>query len=217
MPVQKIVSTIKLISVPALEPFRQNPKLHPSEQIEKIKKSILEFGFNVPVLIDKKKNIIAGHGRVLAAIELKMKEVPCIEAAHLSPAQVKAFCIADNKTTESGWDYKLLAEVMKELQEAEYDLKQTAFDDDEISNLLEGMAIDYNEDAGPSNSGTLRNPSKNFIIGINNYLVIVTDEGENNRIKEFCDFMQDNPTMRADVDKIVKDKILGLVNEILPS
>jgi hypothetical protein len=94
----------------------QNPRLHSRKQLRQIANSIKSFGFNVPVLIDAEKSVIAGHGRILAAKALGWTEVPVIAIEHLDAAQRRAFAIADNRLTEnSTWDDRLLAEQLREL------------------------------------------------------------------------------------------------------
>jgi len=101
------------ILIDQLKFYANNPKQHPREQIDLIKRSIIEFGFLNPILIDKDNNIIAGHGRYLAAQKLNVKELPCIYAEHLTPTQVNAFRILDNKSAESSWANDFL---IKELE-----------------------------------------------------------------------------------------------------
>jgi DNA modification methylase len=120
-----------------------NPRQHNDKQVRQIANSIRVFGFNVPVLIGQHCNVIAGHGRLLAARLLGMKEVPTIRLDHLSPQQVRAFMIADNKLSEnSSWDDALLAEQLKTLSEAELDfsLEAIGFDMGEIDTILVGAA-----------------------------------------------------------------------------
>jgi len=88
-----------------LKPDLANPRHHSRKQIQQIAKSISVFGFNVPVLVDAELNVIAGHGRLLACGELGIDEVPTLRLDHLTPAQARAFRIADNKLTENAtWD-----------------------------------------------------------------------------------------------------------------
>lgn len=94
----------------------RNPRKHTPRQIKQIAKSIENFGFNVPVLIDRDNKVVAGHGRVLACRDLGITSVPIIRLEHLTPAQARAFNIADNKLTENGeWDSQLLGEIFVEL------------------------------------------------------------------------------------------------------
>ena len=121
---------VNQIAVKLIKKYGKNAKKHPAEQIEKIKKSILEFGFRNPILLNNlnAKEIVAGHGRLMAAKELNMSEVPCISAEDLSDGQVKAFRIMDNKSQESEWDYELLKLDFAELGELGYDLELTGFE-----------------------------------------------------------------------------------------
>jgi DNA modification methylase len=99
-----------------LKPDPANPRRHSKKQIRQIAESIKVFGFNVPILIDRYGNVIAGHGRLLAAKELDWDEVPTLCLDHLTPAQMRAFMIADNRLGEiATWDDRLLAEQLKDL------------------------------------------------------------------------------------------------------
>lgn len=117
-------------------PYSNNAKKHPKTQIEKIKKSISEFGFNVPLVIDNTNYIIAGHGRYEAAKELNLEKLPCIVKDNLTEAQIKAYRIADNKVGESGWVNENLILDFSNLKDLNYDLTLTGFDEDEIHRLF---------------------------------------------------------------------------------
>lgn len=120
-----------------------NPREHSQKQIAQIAESIRAFGFNVPVLIDDDNKIIAGHGRVLACKLLGIAEIPTICLSHLSPAQIRAFIIADNKLTEnSTWNEILLGEQLKSLSEIDltFSLEATGFEMGEIDVLIEGIS-----------------------------------------------------------------------------
>jgi hypothetical protein len=117
-----------------LIPYARNSRTHDEKQVQQIASSIKEFGFNNPVLIDGDNGIIAGHGRVLAAQLLKLDVVPCIELKHLSDTQKRAYIIADNKIAlNSGWDDELLKLEMIELNDLDFDLTLTGFDDFDLS------------------------------------------------------------------------------------
>lgn len=92
----------------ALKPYERNAKRHPDSQITRIAESINQFGFRQPVVIDSENHIVAGHGRVLAALQLGLDKIPCILVDDLTPTQIKAYRLADNKTAESDWDFNLL-------------------------------------------------------------------------------------------------------------
>ncbi|MDR7093610.1 ParB/Srx family N-terminal domain-containing protein [Hydrogenophaga laconesensis] len=107
------------VSHRAIEQLRvdlRNPRKHSPRQVQQIANSIASFGFNVPILVDAADTVVAGHGRLMAAKQLGLAEVPVIVLEHLSAPQAKAFAIADNRLTEiSTWDDALLAEVLVEL------------------------------------------------------------------------------------------------------
>lgn len=129
---------IEHLPLDALVPYACNSRTHSPEQIAQVAASIREFGFTNPVLIDGEGGIIAGHGRVMAARQLGLSEVPCIRLAHLTDAQKRAYVIADNKLAlNAGWDDALLALELRELAEMDFDLHLTGFNDDEISKLLD--------------------------------------------------------------------------------
>lgn len=124
------------VKVGDLIPYEKNAKEHPRQQVEKIAMSIREYGFNVPVLVDKNNVVIAGHGR-LAAAELEGIEfVPAIYIEHLSEDQVKAFRIADNRVAESRWLKELLKEDLAALYMAGMDLELTGMDLAQLENML---------------------------------------------------------------------------------
>lgn len=121
-------------NVADLIPYARNSRMHSEDQVLQIAASIKEFGFTNPVLIDKENGIIAGHGRVLAAKKLDMKQVPCIVADDWTDAQKKAYVIADNKLAlNAGWDNAMLALEFAELQELGFDLSLTGFSDAELA------------------------------------------------------------------------------------
>jgi DNA modification methylase len=118
-------------------PYESNPRLAPALAIAKVAASIAEYGWKVPLVVDADGVVIAGHTRLLAATQLGLASVPVIIASDLSPAQVKAFRIADNRTAqESSWDYELLPAELSELLALDYDLELLGFDQDELSAIL---------------------------------------------------------------------------------
>ncbi|MDD7470019.1 MAG: DUF4417 domain-containing protein [Oscillospiraceae bacterium] len=121
------------VKIDKLKPYPNNARTHNKKQIEKIAKSIKEFGFINPVIVDKDYGIIAGHGRVLGASELGMTEVPCIFVEDLTEEQKRAYIIADNKLAlDAGWDYDLLKLEIEELNDLDFDVSLTGFDLDII-------------------------------------------------------------------------------------
>ena len=121
-----------------LNPRSSNPRTHNPKQIGRIAESLKTFGFVSPVLIDGSNSIIAGHGRVAAAKFLGMRDVPTVCVDHLTPAQVRAYVIADNRLAElAGWDRKLLAQEFRELSvELNFDVSVTGFDAAEVDVLI---------------------------------------------------------------------------------
>jgi DNA modification methylase len=120
-----------------------NPRSHSDRQIKQIARSLETFGPIVPVLVDQNLQVIAGHGRVQAALLIGLKEFPTILVEHLTEAQAKAFAIADNKLTDnSSWNENLLAQQLKALSEVEldFDLEATGFEVAEIDLLIEGLS-----------------------------------------------------------------------------
>lgn len=113
-----------ILSIDDLTPDKRNARKHQAYDVNAIKKSIEKYGFNDPVGVWGEKNIIVeGHGRVLAARELGMTELPCIRLDHLSDKQRRAYAIMHNKTAElSEWDYTILNEEMQELDLADFDI-----------------------------------------------------------------------------------------------
>ena len=125
-----------------LKPDPANPRRHSKKQIQQIAESIRVFGFNVPILVDRDGNVIAGHGRLLACRELGIDEVPTLCLEHLTPAQARAFRIADNKLTENAtWDDRLLAEQLRDLSLSglDFDIEVTGFEMGEIDLLIHSL------------------------------------------------------------------------------
>jgi DNA modification methylase len=132
------------ISALKLEP--RNPRIHTRKQVRQIARSIQAFDLNIPVVVDADLRLIGGHGRVLACQLLGWRNVPTIRLDHLSPAQAKAFAIADNRLSEtSAWNDRLLAEQLRELSvpDLDFDLEAIGFDMGEIDLRIEGL-----DDAG---------------------------------------------------------------------
>lgn len=128
--------TIKKVDIEKLIPYARNSRTHSAEQVDQIAASIKEFGFLNPIIIDGENGIIAGHGRVMASKKLGVKELPCVDASHLSETQKRAYIIADNKLAlNAGWDEEMLRVEFDELQEAGFDLELTGFLMDEIADL----------------------------------------------------------------------------------
>ena len=123
--------------------YESNSRTHSNEQIGQIEKSITTFGFTNPVLIDEKNGIIAGHGRVLAAANLGMKDVPCMVIDGLDQHSKAALVITDNKLAlNAGWNYDALKSEIGFLQDVDFDLDLLGFDEDELGDILNGWDSD---------------------------------------------------------------------------
>ena len=141
------MNQIELLLVSSLIPYARNSRTHSEEQVTQIAASIREFGFTNPVLIDSSGTIIAGHGRVMAAKKVGLSEVPCLRLQHLSPSQIRAYVIADNKLAlNAGWDDEMLKAELLTLQEEGFNTDLTGFSDDELNALLNSEIIEGQTD-----------------------------------------------------------------------
>ena len=163
------VMRIKQLVVETLVPYAMNARTHSPEQVKQIAASIEEFGFTNPVLVDAEGGIIAGHGRVLAAQQLGLRQVPCVVLDHLSKAQKRAYVIADNKLAmNAGWDDALLKAELIEMGDLGVDLSLIGFSAKELGRL--GVA--------DSDSAASKIPDAEEI-GANRHLLLIEcdDEG----------------------------------------
>lgn len=129
---------IQYIALKDVIPYANNPRNNDGEAVDKVASSIKEFGFNVPLVLDKDNVIICGHTRYKAAKKLNIDEIPCIYADKLTPAQVKAYRIADNKVSEfSTWNYDMLSIEVEQLQELDFDVDSLGFENFEIQSLFD--------------------------------------------------------------------------------
>jgi len=130
---------LELWPIDRLKPCDRNPRTHTPGQIKKLVRSLQEFGWTNPILVDRAGHIVAGHGRLIAAREIGLKRVPVIQLGHLTSAQRRAYLIADNRLAlDAGWDEDLLADELRELAAIDFDLTLTGFDLDELEEQLGG-------------------------------------------------------------------------------
>lgn len=156
-----------------LKPYSRNAKKHSKQQIDLIAKSIKEFGFRQPIVIDKNKEIIIGHARLEAAKQLGLKDVPVIDAGDLSPQQTKALRLADNKLAElAQWDIDLAIEELKGLDDNLFDL--TGFDREQIESI--------------SNENEINDLSRDKNIDLGEYDVLTVEAPEAPRLKARVSF-----------------------------
>lgn len=143
----KMKLKIEYRKVSDLLPYARNARTHSNAQVSQLAASIKEFGFNNPVAIDADGMILCGHGRVMAAQKLGMTEVPTVCLSHLSPTQVKAYILADNKLAlNAGWDNDMLKVELEDLKDSDFDLNLTGFSDDELKDILVEDPTEVQED-----------------------------------------------------------------------
>lgn len=143
----KTTTEMQLVAIQKLVPYINNARTHSPEQIKKLRSSLQEFGFINPVIIDRDYGVITGHGRILAAKEEGIKEVPCVFADHLTEAQKKAYIIADNRMAmDAGWDEELLRVEIEALQGMDFDPLLTGFDEKELAALFDDGAEAKDDD-----------------------------------------------------------------------
>ena len=136
--------SVRYAPIDSLIPYAKNSRTHSAEQLAQIAASIIEFGWTNPILVDGTNGIIAGHGRVLAAKQLGLTEVPVVELSHLTETQKRAYIIADNKLAlNAGWDEGLLRLELCDLQDSDFDVSLLGFGDEELADLLAGAENTY--------------------------------------------------------------------------
>ncbi|CUS01452.1 nuclease [Salmonella enterica subsp. enterica serovar Java] len=152
---------LKVVSLPlsALIGYEKNARTHSDEQVEQIVRSIQEYGWTNPILIDEHNVVIAGHGRIAAATALELVDVPCIVLSGLTPNQKKAYRLADNRIPlNAGWDETLLSEELAELSADGFEMDNIGFTQDELDKLLavalpgdaDGMDIPFGKEEAKS-------------------------------------------------------------------
>ena len=133
----QVTERFEKVDINKLIPYARNARTHSKEQILQLRASLREFGFVNPVIVDRELNIIAGHGRILAAKEEGLEEVPCVFVEHLTEAQKRAYIIADNRLALSaGWDAEMLAVELADLELADFDLDLLGFDAAELNKYM---------------------------------------------------------------------------------
>ena len=140
---------IKNILVKDLIPYERNTKKHDKTQINNVAESIKQYGFVQPIVIDKNNVVVIGHCRLLAAKQLKMKEVPCVCVEDLTEEQVKALRIVDNKSNESPWDFDILPDELAELDLSDFSFDFGIDDEEEETEIVEDEAPEVDEENEP--------------------------------------------------------------------
>ena len=146
---------IEIKLVDDLIPYDRNPKIHPDTQIDQLANSIREWGWTMPILIDENDQIIAGHGRLLAADFLSLSKVPSIRLTGLTDEQRQAYVIADNKLAlNAAWDEEMLKQEIETLQMLDFDISLIGFNVDELAYMLnsdDDLDIDITEETYKEN------------------------------------------------------------------
>ena len=205
-----------------LIPYARNPRTHSDAQVAQIAASIREFGFTNPILVDTDSGILAGHGRLLAARKLQLPAVPVIILDHLTEKQKRAYVLADNRLAENaGWDEDLLRLELAALDEENFDLNLTGFEDDDLARLLEPDSDGLtDEDAVPELAQTLVTaPGDLWILGA--HCVLCGDAKNNADVESLVaagtvDLVFTDPPYNVDYEgytkqrlKIVGDRMTG--------
>ncbi len=215
---------IERFPIEALTPYARNARTHSEEQVAQIAASIAEFGFVNPVLIDADGTIIAGHGRLLAARELGLDEVPVIRLSHLTDAQRRALTIADNKLAENaGWNEELLRQELGELRLDDFDLGLIGFDPDELAQLLDAPETDAagltDDDAVPEpEERVVSRPGDLWLLGEHKVLCGDATRASDYRTllgDELADMAFTDPPYNVNYANSPKDKLRGKNRPIL--
>lgn len=157
-----------------LKPYARNARTHSAEQVEQIARSISEFGWTSPILLDGKRGVIAGHGRLLAAQKLGLAQVPCIELAHLSKEQRRALVIADNQLAlNAGWDPGVLKLEIGALKADGFDVALLGFSLDAIGGLMAGKGQELTDE--PATKPSVSRKGDVWLLGT--HRLVVGDSG----------------------------------------
>ncbi len=204
-------------SVEALIHYARNAKQHPDAQVAQIAASIREFGWGAPILVDGNNNVIAGHGRLLAARKLGMAEVPVVSMDHLTDTQRRALILADNKIGENAsWEDELLGIELSELKDAGFDLELTGFSTEEWEALIAGEETDKegltDEDAVPEVVEPISKPGDLWVLG--EHKVLCGDATKLDDYKrllgdELVDMSFTEPAYNVNYANTAKDKMRG--------
>ena len=179
--------THKTINIEELKPYENNSRTHSRSQIEKIAKSLEEFGWMSPVVVDENYTIIAGHGRVLGAKKAGITEVPCLIVDDLTDEQKRAYVIADNKLSdESGWDYDKLVEELKSLNSSKYDTSFTGFN---LDSLKGSFSIKTKQDIFKEPEESCVTVSYGDIWELGNHRLMCGDSTDSNDVKKLLNYI----------------------------
>jgi DNA modification methylase len=158
---------LKNLPVSSLVPYERNARTHGADQVEQLMRSIKEFGFTNPLLVDEQNRIIAGHGRLQAALALRMEIVPCVVLTGLTDAQRRALILADNKLAlNAGWDAALLTAELQDLKLEGFDLTLTGFSLEDLDAMVGDLEPENDPDAAPDlPAEPVTNPGDVWVMG----------------------------------------------------
>ena len=194
---------IELWSIERLQPYEKNARVHSKEQVGQIAASIVEFGFLNPILVDSNDGIVAGHGRLSAAKELALDEVPVVVLDHLTESQKKAYILVDNKLAENAtWNEAFLQEEIVALNLQDFDISVLGWDEDEIREIMEFDADETNNDDDSEGTRGLGEP-------IVSYNIIFDDEQQQ---QKWFDFLKDLKEQYPD-ESTIAEKIIQFIEE----
>ena len=146
---------ITLVAIDSIKPYENNAKLHPQSQLDKLAKEISDVGFTQPIVVDSKNIVVCGHGRLQAALQLKLEKVPVFKLpADISENRIKAMRLFDNKIGETGWDQELLSGELSAIELSDIDFTLTGFD--EIPAFIPDLPDDEQENEGEKEEFVLR-------------------------------------------------------------
>ena len=194
---------IELWNIERLQPYEKNARQHSKEQVGQIAASIVEFGFLNPILVDSNDGIVAGHGRLSAAKELALDEVPVVVLDHLTESQKKAYILVDNKLAENAtWNEALLQEEIVALNLQDFDISVLGWDEDEIREIMEFDADETENDDDSEGTRGLGEP-------IVSYNIIFDDEQQQ---QKWFDFLKDLKEQYPD-ESTIAEKIIQFIEE----
>jgi len=193
---------IEFRSIDKVIPYTRNVKLHSDSQVVKIAASIKANGFTQPIVVDKEGVIICGHGRLLGALHLGMKEVPVVVADHLDEYEVKAYRIADNKIAEAEWDKEMLGFELGSLDVHGFDLSLTGFDLGELDEFMPKDPGDGSSGAGGEDEDSIPGDVKDLIGGVNRGDIWILGKHR---------LMCGDSSSIEDVKKLVSDQLMDML------
>lgn len=203
------IDGVQEISIDLLKPYENNAKIHGAEQVSQIAESIKEFGFISPCLIDRDYNIIAGHGRLMAAQKLGMEKVPCVFVEGLTETQRKAYILADNRLTELGeWDTVMVSEELSKLKDDGFDIDLTGFD---IDDILFTDEEEYYEVPEEYEEKTDNRTQRGELWQLGRHRLLIGDSTKAEDVERLCDgkladLLETDPPYNVDLGSLTRAK-----------